>query len=49
MENINSHAVMRVSSSEMIATQTGARKHGLSESESGEGSATGKKRTRVKE
>ena len=47
MENINSRAMMRVSSSEMMAAKTGVRKHGLSESESGEGSATGKKRTRL--
>ena len=41
MENINSRAMMAVTSSEMMAARTGARKHGISGSESGEGSATG--------
>ena len=47
MENINTRAMMVSSSSEIMAARTGARKHGISESESGEGSATGKKRTRL--
>ena len=47
MENINTRAMMVSTSPEIMAARTGARKHGLSESEPGEGSATGKKRTRL--
>jgi len=46
MENINTRAMMVSTSPEIMAARTGARKHGLSESEP-EGSATGKKRTRL--